>query len=59
MIPLVWIDLELCDATNGKEAKYARDVAADIRSVIKEEIKEFLKVAEPEDDMTLVVVKFL
>jgi len=34
--------LELCDATTGKEAKYARDVAAGIRSVIKEEIKEFL-----------------
>jgi len=34
--------LALCDATTGKEAKYARDVAAGIRSVIKGETKEFL-----------------
>ena len=34
--------LTLCDATTGKEAKYARDVAAGIRSVIKGETKEFL-----------------
>ncbi len=34
--------LELCDATTGKEAKYARDVAAGIRSVIKGNLKEFL-----------------
>ncbi len=34
--------LALCDATVGKEAKYARDVAAGIRSVIKGETKEFL-----------------
>ena len=34
--------LELCDATTGKETKYARDVAAGIRSVIKGETKEFL-----------------
>jgi len=37
--------LELCDATTGKEAKYARDVAAGIRSVIKGETKEFLEPA--------------
>ena len=34
--------LALCDATTGKEAKYARDVAAGIRSVIKGNLKEFL-----------------
>ena len=34
--------LELCDATIGKEAKDARNVAAGIRSVIKGEIKEFM-----------------
>lgn len=34
--------LELCDTTTGKEAKYARDVAAGIRSVISGEIHEFL-----------------
>ena len=34
--------LELCDATTGKEAKYARNVAAGIRSVISGEIHEFL-----------------
>jgi serine phosphatase RsbU (regulator of sigma subunit) len=34
--------LELCDATTGKEAKDARRVAAGIRSVIKDEIKEFM-----------------
>ncbi len=34
--------LELCDATTGRETKYARDVAAGIRSVIKGETKEFL-----------------
>ncbi|MGD8262975.1 MAG: SpoIIE family protein phosphatase [Desulfobacterales bacterium] len=34
--------LELCDATTGKEAKDARNVAAGIRSVIKGSIKEFL-----------------
>jgi serine phosphatase RsbU (regulator of sigma subunit) len=34
--------LALCDATTGKEAKYARDVAAGIRSVIKGETNEFL-----------------
>ena len=34
--------LALCDATTGKESKYARDVAAGIRSVIKGEVKEFL-----------------
>jgi serine phosphatase RsbU (regulator of sigma subunit) len=34
--------LGLCDATTGKETKYARDVAAGIRSVIKGETKEFL-----------------
>jgi len=34
--------LELCDATTGKEAKDAHNVAAGIRSVIKGEIKEFL-----------------
>ncbi len=34
--------LELCDATTGKEKKYARDVAAGIRSVIKGDTKEFL-----------------
>lgn len=34
--------LALCDATVGKEAKYARDVAAGIRSAIKGETKEFL-----------------
>ena len=34
--------LELCDMTTGKEAKYARDVAAGIRSVIKGATKEFL-----------------
>ena len=34
--------LALCDATAGKEARYARDVAAGIRSVIKGEVKEFL-----------------
>ena len=34
--------LVLCDMTTGKEAKYARDVAAGIRSVIKGETKEFL-----------------
>ena len=34
--------LELCDATIGKEAKDARNVAAGIRSVIKGETKEFL-----------------
>jgi serine phosphatase RsbU (regulator of sigma subunit) len=34
--------LELCDATTGKEAKYASKVAAGIRSVISGEIKEFL-----------------
>ena len=34
--------LELCDATIGKEAKDARNVAAGIRSVIKGEIREFL-----------------
>jgi hypothetical protein len=33
---------ELCDATVGKEAKDAHDVAAGIRSVIKGETKEFL-----------------
>jgi serine phosphatase RsbU (regulator of sigma subunit) len=34
--------LELCDATTGKEAKDARNVAAGIRSVIEGEIKEFM-----------------
>jgi serine phosphatase RsbU (regulator of sigma subunit) len=34
--------LALCDATTGKEAKYARDVAAGIRSVINGNLKEFL-----------------
>jgi len=34
--------LKLCDATTGKETKYARDVAAGIRSVIKGETREFL-----------------
>ena len=34
--------LELCEATIGKEAKDARNVAAGIRSVIKGEIKEFM-----------------
>jgi serine phosphatase RsbU (regulator of sigma subunit) len=34
--------LALCDATTGKEAKYARDVAAGIRSVINGAVKEFL-----------------
>ena len=34
--------LELCDATVGKEAKDAQNVAAGIRSVIKGETKEFL-----------------
>ena len=34
--------LELCDMTTGKEAKYARDVAAGIRSVIRGATKEFL-----------------
>jgi len=34
--------LALCDATTGKEAKYARDVAAGIRSVIKGTTGEFL-----------------
>jgi serine phosphatase RsbU (regulator of sigma subunit) len=34
--------LELCDATIGKDAKDARNVAAGIRSVIKGETKEFL-----------------
>ena len=34
--------LELCDATTGKEAEDAHNVAAGIRSVIKGEIKEFL-----------------
>ena len=34
--------LALCDATTGKEAKYARDVAAGIRSVINGDLKEFL-----------------
>ena len=34
--------LALCDATTGKETKYAHDVAAGIRSVIKGETKEFL-----------------
>jgi len=34
--------LELCDATTGKEAKDARNVAAGIRSVIKGAIKEFM-----------------
>ena len=34
--------LELCDMTTGKEAKYAHDVAAGIRSVIKGATKEFL-----------------
>jgi len=34
--------LELCDATTGEEAKYAGDVAAGIRSVIKGETREFL-----------------
>ena len=34
--------LELCDATIGEEAKYARDVAAGIRSVIRGEMKEFV-----------------
>jgi serine phosphatase RsbU (regulator of sigma subunit) len=34
--------LELCDATTGKEAKYARAVAAGIRSVIRGETSEFL-----------------
>ena len=37
--------LELCDATTGKETKYAIDVAAGIRSVIKGETKEFLELA--------------
>ena len=34
--------LELCDTTSGKEARYARDVAAGIRSVISGDIHEFL-----------------
>ena len=34
--------LDLCDATTGKEAKDARNVAAGIRSVIKGETEEFL-----------------
>jgi serine phosphatase RsbU (regulator of sigma subunit) len=34
--------LELCDATTGKEAKDARNVAAGIRSVIRGETTEFL-----------------
>ena len=34
--------LALCDATTGKEARYARDVAAGIRAVIRGEVKEFL-----------------
>jgi serine phosphatase RsbU (regulator of sigma subunit) len=34
--------LELCDATTGKEAKYAGAVAAGIRSVIRGETSEFL-----------------
>ena len=34
--------LALCDATTGKETKYARDVAAGIRSVINGDLKEFL-----------------
>ena len=34
--------LKLCDATTGKEAKDARNVAAGIRSVIKGETEEFL-----------------
>ena len=34
--------LALCDATTGKETKYARDVAAGIRSVITGDTKEFL-----------------
>ena len=34
--------LKLCDATIGKEAKDARNVAAGIRSVIRGEIKEFM-----------------
>jgi serine phosphatase RsbU (regulator of sigma subunit) len=34
--------LKLCDATTGKEAKDARNVAAGIRSVIRGEIKEFM-----------------
>ncbi|MDX1707459.1 MAG: SpoIIE family protein phosphatase [Desulfobacterales bacterium] len=34
--------LKLCDATTGKEAKDAHNVAAGIRSVIKGETKEFL-----------------
>ncbi len=34
--------LELCDATTGKEAKDAHNVATGIRSVIKGETKEFL-----------------
>jgi len=37
--------LALCDATTGKETKYAHDVAAGIRSVIKGETKEFLELA--------------
>jgi serine phosphatase RsbU (regulator of sigma subunit) len=34
--------LELCDATIGKEAKDAKNVAAGIRSVIKGDIREFM-----------------
>ena len=34
------IYLELCNATIGKEARDARNVAAGIRSVIRGEIKE-------------------
>jgi serine phosphatase RsbU (regulator of sigma subunit) len=34
--------LEICDATTGKEAKDASEVAAGIRSVIRGETKEFL-----------------
>ncbi len=34
--------LKLCDATTGKETKYAHDVAVGIRSVIKGKTKEFL-----------------
>ena len=34
--------LDLCDATSGKEARDARNVAAGIRSVIAGDVKEFL-----------------